>query len=288
MSTNVKSSIFRDFIFRIKEISLSCFQHTVTIEPKSYADIYHFHRPQKCDIEQIPEKSLVTLHFDPFDFRQHSSMEELFQKLSLFKKVVFLNQNSFEQCSFLGEKRVLIPHGYDERLQLRQQKKPHFTFNVAVISRYYSDGRKGDAYLFDLLAGLPNDIRLYLVGNCWPKRLEKRSKQIYVIHPTSYYDIIRIYSAIDMVLITSPYEGGPACLPEALAAGCLVFSSRSGMAEDLLDTRFLLDYNLTSDINKILMAKSLFKNEIENYKAHNLITWETVSHRYNCLYQSML
>ncbi|MGH0211099.1 hypothetical protein [Escherichia coli] len=54
---------------------------------------------------------------------------------------------------------------------------------------------------------------------------------MYVIHPTSYYDIIRIYSAIDMVLITSPYEGGPACLPEALAAGCLVFSSRSGMAE---------------------------------------------------------
>lgn len=62
MSTNVKSSIFRDFIFRIKENSLSCFQHTVSIEPKSYADIYHFHRPQKCDIEQIPEKSLVTLH----------------------------------------------------------------------------------------------------------------------------------------------------------------------------------------------------------------------------------
>ncbi|MGT4006552.1 hypothetical protein ACVTNA_25920, partial [Escherichia coli] len=76
---------------------------------------------------------------------------------------------------------------------------------------------------FDLLAGLPNDIRLYLVGNCWPKRLEKRSKQIYVIHPTSYYDIIRIYSAIDMVLITSPYERRPCMSPEALAAGCLVF-----------------------------------------------------------------
>ena len=75
---------------------------------------------------------------------------------------------------------------------------------------------------------------------------------------------------------------------EALAAGCLVFYLVVVWLKYLLDTRFLLDYNLTSDINKILMAKSLFKNEIENYKAHNLITWETVSHRYNCLYQSML
>ena len=208
--------------------------------------------------------------------------------LSSFRKVVFLNKKIFSTCDFLEGKRIFIPHGYDDLLTLRGHKKPHTTFNIAFICRYYKDGRKGEAYLFELFNTLPDNIRLFLIGRDWPIGIEQKCKRIKTINPRSYQDIIRLYSIIDMVIITSPYEGGPACLPEALAAGCIVYSSRCGMAEDILDEEFILDYDLKSDQKKILNAINSFKKTRDLDNTSRLITWDAVSQKYNNLYQSMV
>ncbi|MCF5866926.1 glycosyltransferase [Aeromonas veronii] len=287
MSVDTHSSIFNDFIERIKKKSPSYIKHIVSNEPVINADIHHYHRPQKCSIENISRHSLCTLHFDPLDLRQHSSVSDVYTRLNLFEKVVFLNKRSFNTCSFLEEKRVFIPHGYDQRLTLRSQKKPHNKLNVAVICKYYKDGRKGEAYLFELFNMLPSNARLFLIGHNWPKQIEKRCKNIKIIQPASYCDVIKLYSVIDLVLIASPYEGGPACLPEAIAAGCIVFSSRCGMAEDLLDENFFINYDLNLDRGKILSAINNL-NDKRKCAVSKLITWDDVSHSYNNLYQSMI
>jgi glycosyltransferase involved in cell wall biosynthesis len=288
MGVSTHSSIFSDFIERVKNKSPSYVKHIVSIAPDPGADIYHYHRPQKLLIDNLSKKSLCTLHFDPLDLRQHSSVSDMFFRLELFDKVVFLNNATFDRCSFLGEKRVFIPHGYDIRLSLRKQKKPHNTLNVAVICKYYKDGRKGEAYIFKLFNFLPKHARLFLIGHNWPERIEQRCSNIKIIKPDSYCDVIKLYSVIDMVFIASPYEGGPACLPEALAAGCIVFSSRCGMAEDLLDERLLIDYDLESDREKLLSVLKNLEHEKKQIINSKIITWDKVSHNYNKLYQSMI
>ncbi|MFM5253291.1 glycosyltransferase [Aeromonas hydrophila] len=288
MSVNTPSNIFDDFIERIKTRSPHNFQHIVSVDPLPHADIYHSHRPQRFLIDENTKKSICTIHFDPFDLRQHSSIHDLLIKLPLFQKVVFLNKNTFNACAFLDEKRHLIPHGYDPRLPLRSIKKPHNKVNIAFVCKYYKDGRKGEAYLFELFSLLPDNVQLILVGNNWPRTIEKRCKNIKIINPNNYSDIISIYSVIDIVIVTSPYEGGPACLPEAMAAGCAVFSSRCGMATDLLEEDFLLDYEIESDYRKILKSINYPSDPKIQDNFPKLITWDDVSNSYNNLYQSMV
>lgn len=143
MSNDTHSSIFEDFINRLIYGSPKNISHQITTSPLVEADIYHFHRPQKCNTNNIPANSLCTLHFDPLDLRQHNSIDELFYRLTLFKKVVFLNNRSYEECRFLGSKRILIPHGYDERLIFRNIKKPHSGINIGFFSKNTMMEEKG-------------------------------------------------------------------------------------------------------------------------------------------------
>lgn len=290
MSADSYSSIFEDFIRRLVNGAPKWMEHQVSIAPLAKADIYHFHRPQKCNINNIPNNSICTLHFDPMDLRQHTSIEDLFIRLSQFKKIVFLNKRSFESCNFLQKNRIIIPHGYDERLLLRRDKKPHSGINIGFFSKKYNDGRKGEAYLFEIYKNIfkKQEKKIYLVGAGWPGTLKKKSDQIVTIHPQNYNNIIQLYSLIDMVLITSPYEGGPACLPESLAAGCEVFSTRCGMAEDILPEDNLLDFDTISDAMKIEKALDRINKNTINYATQKIITWEKVSQEYNNLYQSLV
>jgi len=290
MSTDVHSSIFDDFIRRLIKGAPNEILHQISVHPLPNADIYHFHRPQKCNINNIPKNSVCTLHFDPIDLRQHTSTEDLFHRLNHFKKIVFLNSSTFSDCAFLGKKRVLIPHGYDERLILRKEKKPHQSINIGFFSKKYKDGRKGERYLFEIFNKIfkNHDKKIYLVGTGWSSSLKLKSKKMIAVQPDNYNSIIQLYSIIDIVLITSPYEGGPACLPESLAAGCQVFSTRCGMAEDLLPEENLLDFDIISDARKIEEAFQKANKKFNKEASYNIITWEKVSQEYNNLYQSMV
>ena len=290
MSNDTHSSIFEDFINRLIYGSPKNISHQITTSPLVEADIYHFHRPQKCNTNNIPANSLCTLHFDPLDLRQHNSIDELFYRLTLFKKVVFLNNRSYEECRFLGSKRILIPHGYDERLIFRNIKKPHSGINIGFFSKKYNDGRKGEGYLFELYNNIFKDKKknLFLIGDGWPNSLNKNNRnQIITIQPKDYRTIIQLYSIMDIVMITSPYEGGPACLPEALAAGCYVFTTRCGMAEDLLPRQYLLDFDIISDAIKIEETFNNAKKHKQQINNQHLLSWNTVSNHYSKLYQSM-
>jgi glycosyltransferase involved in cell wall biosynthesis len=49
-------------------------------------------------------------------------------------------------------------------------------------------------------------------------------------------DLPRYYHALDMYLVTAREEGGPLALPEAMAAGTPIISTRVGMAPDMIVT----------------------------------------------------
>jgi glycosyltransferase involved in cell wall biosynthesis len=91
-----------------------------------------------------------------------------------------------------------------------------------------------------------------------------------------------VYDNIDLLLITSFYEGGPACVPEAYACGVPIVSSPVGMSLDFVrhnQNGYILSMNPYEDFlffneyfsNGDLQEK--FRQEALNTR-EKLLTWQ--------------
>lgn len=258
MSTDSKSSIFDDFIKRLSLFDQIEYRHFISIEPIDDCDIYHYHRPNKCD--DIRENSVCTIHYDLLDLRQHPSINHTLDKLDSFKHLVFINKNEYERWEFKYAKKHLINHGYDPLLLLRKEKYPCSKINIGVFSKYYKDGRKGNKYLEKVVSKLPkNKFNFFLIGADWEKCSLNKFGNVKILQPDDYQALIRIYSIINIVFIFSPYEGGPASLPEAISAGCSVISSNCGMANEFIRDDDIITFDIDTDIDLIFKHAASIK-----------------------------
>lgn len=283
MSTDSKSSIFDDFIKRLSLFDQIEYRHFISIEPIDDCDIYHYHRPNKCD--DIRENSVCTIHYDLLDLRQHPSINHTLDKLDSFKHLVFINKNEYERWEFKYAKKHLINHGYDPLLLLRKEKYPCSKINIGVFSKYYKDGRKGNKYLEKVVSKLPkNKFNFFLIGADWEKCSLNKFGNVKILQPDDYQALIRIYSIINIVFIFSPYEGGPASLPEAISAGCSVISSNCGMANEFIRDDDIITFDIDTDIDLIFKhAASIKKNIKQNFKIIPQ-EWKEIASRYHDIY----
>lgn len=107
----------------------------------------------------------------------------------------------------------IIPPGID----LNQYSA---NIRVGVVGRTYWTGRKGEEVVAKLIS-CPN-VDWYFTGNGWP-------------HPSiSLTDeqMPNFYRQMDYILVPAYYEGGPMCVPEALAAGTKVIAPDVGWCKD--------------------------------------------------------
>lgn len=108
---------------------------------------------------------------------------------------------------------ITIPPGVDlDRFDVK--------LRIGIVGRAYHTGRKGEALVAEVM-DVPG-IDWHFTGPGWP-------------NPNKYVpedELPDFYRSLDYVLVPALYEGGPMCVPEALAVGTPVIASDVGWVRD--------------------------------------------------------
>ncbi len=174
--------------------------------------------------------------------------------------------------------------------------------NNFVIGSFQKDGEgkkdglepkliKGPDILIKVLKEISKNFPLTVLLSAPARGYVKRELELnginyvykYVNHPD---DLSKLYSAIDLYLITSREEGGPKGLMEALSSGKKVVSTPVGMSLDLKNLKIrnlLVSGSFNHEELVLLCAKQLqlknsseFSSESHN-KIKNFCSWEKVA-----------
>ena len=290
MSKNIDSGIFTAILGYFRKYSPSWVVHIESVNPIDGADVYHYHRPHLES--KLLDNAVCTVHHDLDDPDVWHSRQRFIPRYAESAAVICLNR---KQESILlhdeglpAESIHVVAHGYNnEVLALTEKNRlPGDKFVIGIASRRYGRRVKGEAYLLELVKRLnPAGVKFVLVGedrSIDAISLRKLGFEVDVFERLPYRVFQGFYSKIDALLMCSSHEGGPANVPEALATGTPIFSSRVGMSLDFIRHKkngLLLSLDPDQDaaeINEILDDRSAFSN-IEKYcraTAFSIPTWQ--------------
>lgn len=262
MSRETESDIFSSIIDYYRKYSPIWIEHIESIRPIEGANIYHYHRPQLESA--LVKNAFCTVHHDLNDTDHWHSRHYFVPRYNEAAAVLCLNETqrkilSAEEDLSIG-KLFVVPHGYNhEMLSLKAPRSGRSEkFTLGIASRRYGRRVKGEAYLHELIKRLdPSLIKFILVGR--DRSLDaivmrQLGFEVVVFERLPYRVFQSFYDAIDCLLICSGYEGGPASVPESLATGTPVLTSRVGMSIDLIlngDNGYFLELNPDEDANVI-------------------------------------
>lgn len=298
MSNMVYSKIFLDILNRFKNYS----RHTIVAseKPISNADVYHYHRINLENIENLCYPCICTVHHDLYDIDKTLSINLFIDKYLKMNSIVCLNRTQKTILEKYGCKNIkIIPHGYDQNIFVPNHKSQKNKISILVISRRYGRGVKGEAYLKELLQYLDNSkISFTLVGEDRTKDYNyflKFGFECNVHEKLPYKSFGSLYNSHDFLLVNSTFEGGPANVPEAIATGTPILATEVGMIPDILEdfnngivlsgNAYLDSIKLNSifeDINKIRLLQN---NCLKAKNIKKVITWRKNIELYDDLYE---
>jgi glycosyltransferase involved in cell wall biosynthesis len=235
------SDIFADLIDRATAAAPPGRLVTRSCRPRRRADVWHYHR---ANLERrLLRPAVATVHHDPHDDRGWLRLEYF---LPRYREAAVVHCLNSRQASVLATHGIthtrIIPHGVDrDVLPIPEQPRQWSSdrLRLGVFSRWYANGVKGERALDVLLSHLdPRRIAFVFVGRGrWRDARAARAKGFEARHweRPPYPMMAELYSTIDALLILSPFEGGPASLPEALGSGVPVLSTPVGMCRDLVE-----------------------------------------------------
>lgn len=239
MSNDVKSKIFDDFLEYFTTLSPPHFSHIVSKEPIEDANVYHYHRPNLE--KQIRSNSIVTVHHDLEDSDEWLHFSKFSSQYRQADVIVCLNsdqQNWLNSRGFTQTK--VVPHGVQPRFfrTTRAASSAGEKVTIGIASRRYARRVKGEALLIEIAKRLPpSQTRFVLVGagrSVDANALQELGFEVEVFEHLPYRLFSKFYASIDALMVLSWHEGGPACIPEAVAASVPVLTTRVGMANDLI------------------------------------------------------
>jgi glycosyltransferase involved in cell wall biosynthesis len=146
---------------------------------------------------------------------------------------------------------IAIPPGVDhDRFDVK--------LRIGVVGRTYHTGRKGEG-LIEQVMDLTG-IDWHFTGPGWPE-------------PNTYIpdaDLPNFYRSLDYVLVPAHYEGGPMCVPEALAVGTPVIASDVGWVPEFPHIPFKTGdvADLRRVLTELIEAKRALRRSTESY------TWD--------------
>ena len=299
MSSDLKSRIFDDFLNYLNEYREEDISHVTSVLPLPDVDVYHFHRPQLVE-EHLPTAAVVTVHHDLADSDPSLDFARFSQPYKDAARIVCLNSQQQKWLGMRGYSRIeVIPHGYNTRflhplVRTRRQK-----IILGLASRRYGRRVKGEALLLEIAKRLsPDRFAFILVG---PGRshegqfLQRYGFETRVFEHLPYRLFQQFYQEIDALLILSWHEGGPACVPEAIATGTPIISTPVGMVVDYLEegrNGFLLTRNPEIDAERIeKLASDPHFHQTLNKGAQDLtktaLSWREVALRYHKVYREV-
>ena len=300
ISEDKNSRIFHDIFKRFTDTECEM-KVKISERPVSDCDLFHYHRPQMEDVLVGP--SVVTVHHDLSDPDRFVKYERFHDRYAEADKVICLN--SIQQAILNNEKgirnTIVIPHGYDDKVftaKKRVVKKEKLT--LGVVSKRYDRRFKGEVLLYELMNRLPpSKFEFLFVGEGRSEdaaRAHGLGFSVRVFENLPYRIFSSLYDVIDILLMTSNFEGGPANLPEAIASGTPIASTHVGMAPDLIiegENGLFLIGNPRADFKALY---SLTENNFAQYyellegaaRANTAITWQQVIERHHNCYMSIL
>ena len=163
---------------------------------------------------------------------------------------------------------VVLPHGVDTKLFIPENKvKGNKKVVIGLFSRFYKRKVKGEDYLLELAKHLDNQkFSFLLVGEgrqTTASLLSQLGFDIEFHEVLPYRMFPRLYEKTDVLLVTSLFEGGPACVPEALAMNVPIISTKVGMSIDFIQegiNGFFIEGNIKKDIDSFHKLPDLKMN----------------------------
>lgn len=303
LSTNTYSNIFEAiFKYFMKYSDANKIEHFFSVKPLDNMDIYHYHRP---NIESnILKNSFTTVHHDLEDTDSWLDIDKFIAKYRKIDKIICLNETQKLILEKYGlNKTLVIPWGYNQDIFSSKDsyvKKPSINkICLGVVSKRYGRKVKGEALLYELAKRLPvNRFKFMLVGEGRVEDANYLNKlgfetKVYEYLPYKLFD--SLYTQIDVLLITSFYEGGPANILEAFAKGIPIISTQVGMSKDYIKedvNGFFLTKNYEEDTRKILkiLDDNYFINLTRNAASmrNEILNWKQVVEKYNNEYLAFI
>lgn len=247
MSRDIDSSIFNAILGYFNQFGSTEFKHIASVAPITNAHIYHYHRPHLE--EKLLPNSVCTVHHDLDDPDPWHAKFRFIPRYMEASAVVCLNNTQKEILVTKGlpsNKLYIVPHGYHaEYLKPKsgitgasQKSADSRKLTLGIASRRYGRRVKGEAYLLELAKRLdPEHFNFIFVGQdrtLSTVAMRNLGYEAIAYERLPYRMFQSFYNAIDILLMCSSYEGGPANTPEALATGTPMFSSCVGMPKDVI------------------------------------------------------
>jgi glycosyltransferase involved in cell wall biosynthesis len=298
MSNDVKSGIFDSIMGYFKDYSEDI-NYVISIKPIQGADIYHYHRPHLES--ELVSPSVSTVHHDLKDTDSWLDPKRFYDRYHECEKVICLNTSQENTLNKMGIcDTVVIPHGYREDIFKPAKKEGLLNRKVRIglVSKRYGRKVKGEAYLYELMKRIsPGSVEWIFVGEGRTEdafRARELGFDAKVYERLPYNVFGSLYEHIDVLLMCSWHEGGPANIPEAIASATPVIGFNVGMVKDLVIhgvNGLILTSNVKNDtemLNDIFQNKDKIISLNENIISGNgmtCITWKECISRNIAVYK---
>lgn len=237
----LRSAIFDALIARVAAATPPDWAVRCTVRPQRGSTVFHYHRP---NLEwRLRPNAVVTVHHD---LRDEYGWLGLRSFLPRYREAAAVHCLNSQQQAHLAAEGIththVIPHGVD-RAVFPVPTAPNAPvhpgrLSLGIASRRYGRGVKGEALLIGLLDHLdPARVDFVLIGeDRWRDAvlLRQRGFAVEAFERPPYRLFGALYARMDLLLILSDFEGGPASLPEALGSATPVAATPVGMIPDLV------------------------------------------------------
>jgi glycosyltransferase involved in cell wall biosynthesis len=301
LSSATRSAIFDYMLAQFAKYSDSDFEHRPSVDPLPGADLYHYHRPHL--VENLKASSVITLHHSLDGPLNWVDPQIAIQRCREATHVVCLNKTQYEQlASAKLDNMSIIPHGYSPEVisgPVNRTYSASRPYVLGFLSKRYPNRIKGEALLFELAKRLDRTrIAFLLIGEGRQQdatMLKTFGFKVACDENRAHAEFGRVYQAMSALLVLSRAEGGPACLPEALASATPIFSTRVGAAPDVIhDNGIFLSGDPDRDA-ALIMAVALNERGLADkliagaaHAAKSVPTWESVIQDYQQMYRYVL
>ncbi|MGB0571051.1 MAG: glycosyltransferase family 4 protein [Alphaproteobacteria bacterium] len=242
LSTGLLDSIiFDDIIMRLASRAGARFEFHRSVSPLPKMDVYHYHRANRES--RLKHPAVVTVHHDPDDPYFWLRLRRFLPRWREADVVICINNAHQRRLQAEGiQNTMVIPHGVDRSVLPvpgePRRRRPGEPLRLGIVSRRHKRGFKGEDRMHALFDRLnPEHFAFTIVGADRDTEAVAAHRKGFEVsfHPRLPYGLFgALYGRIDMLVILSYWEAGPACLPEALGSGIPVATTGVGMAYDLV------------------------------------------------------
>lgn len=301
LSTDAYSQIFSDLLRYFNRYGRRPFEYTVSEIAQGDSHVRHYHRPQFE--EKLIRPCVVSVHHGLTDYDGSINFASFSRAYSAADTIICIAR---QQQSFLNAQgfanTCVIPHGYNSKVIVARSEPACQSdkIRLGIASRRYPRRIKGEALLLEYAKRLPTTkFSFFLVG-------QGRSEDAVMLHDFGFdvqvfdhlpYRVFgSFYTSIDALMVLSWHEGGPACIPEAVASGTPIISTPVGMALDYVDHKnngLLLTRDVDQDVAMLIdfAADAALRTHISEHAMRGpgrALSWQQVVGEYEKVYRSLL